>query len=154
MGQCMARALTRIQLCLSLSIKAISDFASLHFCIELSMMELNPLKLTYAAWALFSLVFVYTCLRIAILFIATTRRRNWHLQLHRIRKRHHAAGTKTADPSAPSADLATSSSIPLVPLVKRNDTDESVQFMRPSVGWRSAYVAAQEERTGLRELFL
>jgi hypothetical protein len=115
-------------------------------------MEKETQKLAYASWVICSLVFFYTGLRLTVLFIATARRRHWHLQLHQIRIRRRATDTGALILSAPFAAL--SLSIPLRSLADSDKTDGSAAFIRPEVGWKSAYLATQEERTGLRELFL
>jgi hypothetical protein len=102
----------------------------------------KPFKLAYASWVICSLVFMYTGLQLTVLFVATARR-HWHLQLQRIRVRNLSA------PCAPSTP-----SIPLVSLADSDKTDDLAAFVRPEVGWKSAYVATQEGKTGLRKLFL
>jgi hypothetical protein len=108
--------------------------------------------LAYASWGICGLVFIYTILQFTIFFIATARRRQWHMQLHRVRLQR-ATDTWTVISNSP--DTPSVASIILVSLLAdSNGIEHLVARNRPNVGWKNACVAAQRRKTGLRELFI
>ena len=104
---------------------------------------MEPLsRAVVALWVVTGILLLNTFSKLVFQYIATFHRVRWHRELQRIWNRHHMA-----DPQASAPD----GSIPMVPITKTPDTND---FVRPRVGWKTAYVAAVREETGLRELFV
>lgn len=106
---------------------------------------MNLPKLQMALWILSGILVLHTFVYLAVLLVAVVRRLRWHRELQSLRKgpnmqrseRKIGSGTEMLSATALKFDRS----------VKGN-------FGGPQVGWKAAYAAAQDGRTGLRELFI
>jgi hypothetical protein len=111
---------------------------------------MNLIHWLTAMWILSSLLFLHTLVHLGILLIATMRRRRWHLQLQTIWKRSSLVNEAQEGITAGVGEARSSA----IPLTRMNHRELSASFVRPKVGWKTAFAAVQEEETGLVELFI
>jgi hypothetical protein len=111
---------------------------------------MNTMHWLTAMWTLSSFLFLHTLVHLGILLTATIRRRRWHLQLQTIWKRSSLVDQAQKSITAGIGEAGSSA----IPLTRMSRREVSAGFVRPEVGWKTAFAAVQEKETGLVELFI